>query len=71
MASLNPEQVEDLTREVARLRAQVDEAEALIRYLRDRTLILNHEVRNRDTRIVELEQTAADPAAHVEQANAG
>lgn len=40
-------------RELATLRSQVDEASALEQYLRERTIILNNEIRRRDRAIAE------------------
>lgn len=56
MADPNPQQTESMTREVQTLRAQIDEAEALIRFLRDRTVVLNNEVRHRDERLAQRDQ---------------
>lgn len=53
------EQAEDLVRQLSVAQAAAAEAEALIRFLRERGVILNNEVRHRDARISRLEQAVA------------
>lgn len=57
---------EALQREVKALRAQVGEAEVLVRFLRERTVVLNNEIRHRDGLLVQRDQTIADLSSNAE-----